>query len=223
MKLHHFRARIASVALVGAALATQSGAQNLVVNGNFSQGNVGFFSGYNYSSDLWVEGNDFVGTNPALYNVLGASFGDHTSGNGLMFIANGNLNPGAGAWIESLTVSANTTYTFSGWTASWGQNSNGTSGFDPSPARLLISVNGQVMPPFTVTATDGVWTQFSGNWSSGSATTAVLSIVDQNVDSYGNDFVLDDLRFAPVPEPASLLLLSAGVGSLLMRKRRAAR
>jgi hypothetical protein len=194
-------------------------AQNLINNPHFSDGNAGFFSGYNYSSDLWPEGNYFVGSNPILYNSLAASFGDHTSGTGLMYIANGNLNPGAGIWIQSVNVTPNTTYTFTGWTASWGQ-AVGAPGIDPSPARLLISINGQVIPPFTLAPQDGVWTQFSMTWNSGNATTAILSLVDQNTDSVGNDFVLDDFEFAPVPEPASLVVVGIGVLAALRRRRR---
>ncbi len=166
---------------------------NLLVNGDFSQGNTGFTSQYNYSSDLQPEGNYFVGYDPLDYHPNGANFGDHTTGTGLMLMANG-APTSITVWQETVNVSSSTDYTFSGWAASWGKN--GDIFTDASPAQLEFLVNGvQIGSEFTLIAGDGQWSQFSASWNSATSTTATIQIVDMNTASFGNDFAVDDLIF----------------------------
>ena len=62
---------------------------NLLTNGDFSAGNTGFTSQYTYSpGNLLHEGTYTVDNNPHNDSIYGASFGDHTTGKGLMLIAN---------------------------------------------------------------------------------------------------------------------------------------
>src|SRR5690606_7571638 len=41
------------------------------------------------------------------------------------------------------------------------------------------------------------WQEFFTTWNSGSATSATISIVNQNTEVAGNDFALDDIQFSP--------------------------
>ncbi len=167
---------------------------NLLINGDFSLGNTGFTSQYVYSTDLEPEGNYVVGNNPQNYNSGGASFGDHTTGTGLMLIANGAPTPNTVVWQETVSVSTATDYVFTGWAASWGELGNG---IDPSPAQLEFFVNGvQIGSEFTLIAQDGQWSQFSASWNSGTSASATITIVDMNTTPVGNDFALDDLAFS---------------------------
>jgi hypothetical protein len=176
--------------LIGTALPS-----NLLVNGDFSRGNTGFTSQYTYSTDLGPEGNYVVGADPQTYNSGGASFGDHTTGNGLMLIANGAPTPNTYVWQETVNVLNATNYTFSGWAASWGELGNN---IDPSPAQLEFFVNGvQIGSEFTLNAEDGQWSQFTASWNSGTSSVATITIVDMNTTPVGNDFALDDLAFGP--------------------------
>ena len=61
---------------------------NLVANGDFSLGNTGFTSQYVYTTNLFPEDTYVVGDNPNHFHPQGANFGDHTTGTGLMLIAN---------------------------------------------------------------------------------------------------------------------------------------
>ena len=141
------------------------------------------------------EGNYVVGSNPQDFNPYGRSFGDHTTGTGLMLIANGSPTPNTVLWQETVNAATLTSYVFSGWAASWGESSG--NGIDPSPAELEFFVNGvQIGSEFTLNAQDGQWSQFSATWSSATSGSATITIVDMNTATGGNDFAVDDLAFS---------------------------
>ncbi len=182
---------------------------NLLVNGDFSLGNTGFTSQYVYSTNLEPEGNYVVGDNPHNFHPGGASFGDHTTGTGLMLIANGAPTPNTVVWQETVNVSNGTNYVFSGWAASWGEGGSPAPS-DPSPAQLEFFVNGvQIGSEFTLIAQDGQWSQFSATWNSGTSGSATITIVDMNTASDGNDFAVDDLVFG-ASEAATAAISSDG-------------
>ncbi len=181
--------------LEGRRLLSQVG--NLLTNGDFGAGNAGFTSQYTYSpGNLLNEGTYTVDSNPSNDNMYGASFGDHTTGKGLMLIANGSPKSNYVVFQEILKVNKNTDYDILGWFAGWGQPQTG-SHVDPSPAHLRILINDvKIGSDFTPVAQDGQWSRFSAPWNSGASGTAKIQIVDLNTDRPGNDFVLDDLSFA---------------------------
>ena len=65
---------------------SQTFVNNLVVNGDFSGGNTGFFSGYQYASYNTVEGEYFISANPVNWNPGAATCTDHSSGSGKMML-----------------------------------------------------------------------------------------------------------------------------------------
>lgn len=165
---------------------------NMIVNGDFSQGNVGFTSVYTYTTNLWPEGTYYIGTNPNTYHSNFAICGDHTTGTGNMMIINGSGTPNAIVWQQTLPVVPNTTYRFSCWLASVHSS---------SPAQLQFFVNGvQIGPVFQATATTCNWNMFYDTWYSGTSTNATISIRNQNTSLSGNDFAIDDVYFAQVIE-----------------------
>jgi hypothetical protein len=190
-----------------------------IVNGDFSAGNAGFVSEYVFSPfDLIPAGVYNVGDDAFNFHPGAASFGDHTTGNGLMLLANGAPQPNTIVWQQTVTVDAFTNFVFTGWAASWGDFQIGTH-TDPSPAVLTFLVNGvPAGAPFTLPASDGEWAQFSVPWSSGPMTSAVLTIVDANLAGFGNDFALDDLALE-VPEPPGALVGIAALIAAIARRR----
>lgn len=189
---------------------------NLVQNGDFSAGVTGFSSSYAVNTNVYGEGEYTVDVDPHAAHVGGASFGDHTTGSGLMLIANGASNIARYVWAQSLGVAAGGDYVFSGWAASWGTFGNGAP--DPSPPILRLVINGsQIGSDFLVEAINGRWSEFQVAWNSGATTSATIQIFDVNAEPVGNDFALDDLRFVAtqaVAEPGSLALLAIALGLL---------
>lgn len=183
--------RALAVALVSALLlGSRSDAQNLIKNGDFESG---FSSQYAYDSSVFGAGTYAIGTDP--HNLRGdvASFGDHTSGTGNMLVANASTVAGTAVWTTTVTVAPQTQYTFGIWCASWGP----AGGADPSPARLQLFVNGsKVGAEFQPIAQVGQWTGFQRSWTSDTAQTVSLAVVDANLEGdNGNDFALDDISF----------------------------
>jgi PEP-CTERM motif-containing protein len=206
--------------LVAVVLLTSqpaANAENLLVNGNFEAGNTGFTSGYPY---LQQTGGYQVVHNPHDDWFGGFfSFGDHTTGAGLMLAVDGATTPGIVVWQETVNASILQTYEFTGWGASMGQ---GQPGIDPNPALLNFYANDVLFGSFSVPATNGVWTPFRStvNLLPGPVT---LKIIDLTTAGFGNDFTLDDLSFAAVPEPSGIVLIGIGVLGLVCYGWRKAR
>ncbi len=166
--------------------------ENLVRNGNFSSGNTQFTSGYSYCSTsncLYPEGYYAVGQNANFYhgNFVGR---DHTTGNGNFMIVNGTGVPNTIVWSESITVKPGTNYNFSAWVMTLVAS---------NPARLQFQINGVTIGTiFDAPLTSAVWQNFFVTWNSGGATTAVITILNQNTNLSGNDFGLDDISFIEI-------------------------
>ncbi|MGN6532939.1 MAG: T9SS type A sorting domain-containing protein [Ginsengibacter sp.] len=192
--------------------ATMKVGNELVVNGDFTAGNTGFISGYAYKEDIPNYNQELVddtGNNAYAVGTSGQNyhpsfFGmDHTNNqtgprNFMLVNGHGNIT----VWEETVKVEPNTNYYYS----AWAMNLNPT-----SPARLQFEVNGEKIgtiadltnaPKPTSSAAVNLtnWVRFyngnSAGWNSGSATTAVIRIVDLNSAANGNDFGLDDISFA---------------------------
>ncbi len=173
---------------------TGLGTENLIQNGDFSAGLTGFSSNYVPGTGgpwgiLSNEGTFAVATNPNLTHTAFASCGDHTGG-GNMLVVNGAGTPNQDVWCQTVNVTPNTNYAFGAWATSVVSN---------SPAILQISINGGLLgSPFTLPSATCQWTQFFQLWNSGGAVSATICIVNQNTQTGGNDFALDDIFFGPV-------------------------
>ncbi len=169
---------------------------NLVVNGDFSSGNVGFSSSYTYApppSTTLIEGNYSIYNNPNGVHTGFSSFGDHTSGTGNMMIING-ASTAVDVWCQTLSVAPNTDYQFSAWFANCSSVTTG-----PNVPILQFKVNGTLVGvPTPVTAAPGTWVNFFITWNSGPATSANICIYDAVTTAAGNDFVIDDISFRPI-------------------------
>jgi len=201
-------------ALCAIALTSTSQA-NLVVNGDFELGDTGFSSDY-ANGDIYDPSIYLVGTNPGAVHTSWASYGDHTSGAGNMMIINGSEDMNDRVWYQTgIAIAQNTTYYFSTWIAS---------SFATNLAELTFLINGDVVGnPIVASSTLGEWVLFYAEWGSGTNTVADLAIRNAQDAFDGNDFALDDIAFGetvPVPEPATLTLLTFAAAAGIRRRRR---
>ncbi|HUQ67207.1 MAG TPA: gliding motility-associated C-terminal domain-containing protein [Flavitalea sp.] len=173
---------------------------NLLKNGDFSNGNNDFNSGYSYTPTNVSEGEYFVGNDPRTWNISLDYCSDHTNGNGQMLLVNGSPEAGKTIWSQSVNIKPNTDYAFSAWLQSvW----------SPNPANLQFYINGVPLDTsLTSTSPPCNWSQFSEIWNSGANTSVTLSIVDLNTAVIGNDFALDDISFTElVPVEDSITIM----------------
>ena len=187
------------------AVTTRSN-NSLVQNGDFSQGNTSFTSGYTYTTvppvgqpcNTWgilgCDGYYTINTNANNTHSNFASFPDHTTGTGNMLIANGSQNPSLNVWCQTINVLPNTRYDFSAWVTSC------VSGGSTSLPHLKFTINGvAISPAYTPSTIAGVWGQFAALWTSGPSTTTVdICINDSSNVVGGNDFAIDDIAFNAV-------------------------
>lgn len=196
--------------------ATFSLATELITNGSFTAGNIGFTTAYTFVADgpgqneLIPEGtysivNDANLVHPSFYGKQR----NGTAGN--IMVINGHPSLGSAVWNQnSITVQPNTTYYFSAWAMSVVNGNN---------AVLSFSINGNQVGttaflPNGYSNIDGPynWIRFFGTWNSGSETTANLAIINLNTVLGGNDFALDDISFGTLAPIGLTVSPTANVG-----------
>ena len=181
---------LAVLALTFLVVSSAAG-DDAIVNGNFELGNTGFSTGYLYSpGNIWPEGTYDIVTNPSSAHPSASSYGDHTSGSGLMMAGNGSANGNTVIWSETVAVEEYSMYSLSVWISSW---------YPASPAILDVLFDGVVVGNITAPEEAGVWAECVVSWDSELASTVTISIVDRNDIALGNDFALDDISMMQVP------------------------
>lgn len=171
---------------------------NLIINGNFSSGNTGFYTDYTVGSVpcynlgyLDCEGTYDVITNPQLGHANWSNCGDHTSGSGNMMVVNGAASL-QNVWCQQIPVMPGMDYKFSGWCAAV---------TSASPPILQIAVNGTLVGDiFNSGGAPCNWEQFGADFNSGANGVIEICITNLNTATGGNDFALDDLTLQKICE-----------------------
>lgn len=163
---------------------------NLIVNGDFSQGNTGFTSQYLYSPGSGLnEGVYTVSSNVTAWHSGLSNCSAH-DGSGSMMLVNGASGQNTVVWSQTINVQRNTNYAFSTWLQSLASS---------NPAKLQFSINGNIIGNgITGPSSTCSWSKFYTTWNSGLDMTATISIINTNLQTSGNDFALDDISFSPV-------------------------
>lgn len=179
------------------SLNSQSIGANLVINGDFSQGNTGFSSQYNFSVSGLTAGVYNVGSNITSWHPGMAACQDHTTGNGNMMMVNGADQPNIKVWTQTIPVQPNTNYVFYTWLQTI---------TTVNPSQLQFSINGISLGNiFNANAQSCIWDRFSSSWNSGNNTSATISIMNMSTQFSGNDFALDDIFFGELKSKTDTL------------------
>lgn len=167
---------------------------NLIVNGDFSQGNTGFQSLYTR-----VDGN--IGGAQTYDVATGWSvltYGDHTTGSGRMLGVNGSNVANIAFWSQSVSVTPNTDYTYSFWVSSW----------YPGPTPLAVKVDDITIATAQAPAQTGQWQKVSVAWNSGAKTSATFSMLATQGFDIGGDFAIDDISLVGTNRPPTFSSLN---------------
>ncbi|MGA2297206.1 MAG: T9SS type A sorting domain-containing protein [FCB group bacterium] len=164
-----------------------------IINGDFHLGNIGFFSDYIYDPlNLSPEGNYTVTDNPKkIYSDLSPCH-DHTTGNDSMLVANGSFFLNSVVWGQEVKkILSNTDYQFSVWLGMCHAS---------HPSSIAMYINGTLLDTNIIMLPHDVcvWHNYQYYWSSGNNTSATITLIDTSVESFGNDFMIDDISFRPI-------------------------
>lgn len=165
----------------------------LVSDGNFSNELYNFYSEYQIDSTPPLnEGMYYICSNGnCLLNDWSACF-DHTTGSSLgsLMLVNGATVANVKLWCQQISVHAQTYYQFSAWA---------TTVYPNNPPLLQFSINNELLDvPLQASSILCQWTSFQSSWYSGINTSAEICIVNQNIQSGGNDFAIDDISFKEI-------------------------
>lgn len=172
-------------------LRSQVMGANIVVNGDFSQGNTGFNSDYNFTLSNNAAGQYGVAATPAGWSSgINSNCRDHSSGTGNMLLVSSAPVANQVLWKQKVPVTPFTNYAFSAWVQSIVVNST---------ANLRFAINGRVIDaPILSQAQLCTWSEQFITWTAGDTTEAELAIVNLNTGTGNSYFALDDISFAEV-------------------------
>ena len=179
---------------------------NLIVNGDFEQGNTGFSTDYSPGTGgtyglLSNEGQYAISSSPSLVHNNFVFCNDHTVAPGVnQLVVNGSDFANQNIWCQTVLVQPNTTYQFGAWVSAVYN--------DPNPAQLQFYINGSPLGSnFSPSGNQCDWTQFTENWISGTAVSAQICVVNLLSTISQNDFSIDDITFSPVCESQDVVVV----------------
>jgi len=167
--------------------------ENLIANGDFTQGDVGFTSDYilHTGNNNLPDGRYSITQNARTVHGGFSNCSEHTNNNGLMMVVNASGQPND-VWCQTIAIESESEYRFSAWAASM---------VSQNPARLQFSINGVLIGDvFQAPTQTCQWREFTATWFSDNTTTAEICIANVNNTPAGNDFALDDITFNRICE-----------------------
>lgn len=166
---------------------------NLIYNGDFSLGNVGFDTDYIFGSiGNFKQGYYTITDNPQIFHPGFAPCKDYTrDAAGLMMIFDSFSSLNKLVWKQKVNVDQNADYSFK-------MNATKLVYYDDS--ELLIKINGQQVAKFKVTHMSCTWNQLDITWNSQINTEAEIEIFNLTTIMRGNDLAIDDISLTKLKQ-----------------------
>jgi hypothetical protein len=163
---------------------------NLVKNGDFESGAMGFKSDFIYTDTSFNRGYYIITEN---INRYGSDFVNPIPKTGKYYAINVNKSGNQRLWYDSITVKPNTTYSFSCIAA------NIKADFE-NPGVMNLKVNSKkVCPSLSLSFGSPAWTSRSIKFKTGPQETRIeISIVDEIWTLTGNDVAIDNIIFKEI-------------------------
>ena len=160
---------------------------NLVINGDFENGDDGSFTTGTLPFDPNCQIQSYAVVNNATDKCGNVSVFDHTNPPfGLFLDIDGYSSAAGDVWCQNVSVTSFTNYTFSFWATDFNLT-------DMNP-NINMTINGTVVNAVSVN-TD-VWTQYVATWNSGATSGAITLCLNQtNFIGIGVDYGIDDIEF----------------------------
>ena len=173
-------------------VATNDLNTNLLYNGTFEDGNIGFYSGYTSlfpSNTIGIQAAYGITVNASFWDSIFSPCVDHTYGNGIgkMMVINGAVGGNNPFWKQTIAIEKNKNYTFSYFAQSVTAS---------NPAQISVSLNGVATGIDTLPSSTCIWEEYSYSWFSGNDSSLTIVLTDLEDAAIGNDFALDDLSFS---------------------------
>jgi len=159
----------------------------LIVNGDFEQGNNFFQSDYyiNCNSGYLPQGAYCISNTSTQFYSTWTGCKDFKNNNGNFLVSDGASIPNQKIWCQTVNVEQNQDYAFSAWIATL---------ISINPPIMQFSINGKLLgETFKSNNTPCKWEEFFQVWNSENENTAEICIVNQNIQGDGNDFALDGI------------------------------
>ena len=166
----------------------------LIINGDFEQGNVFFSSQYDYlPSKITQQKSYCLSKNPKGTYAKFDACGDHTSGFGNMMIVNGDSSGKHYFWGQTVyDIKKNTDYQFYYWC---------TNVDTTNPTAIYVIFNNDTLKEHAYLGPakeSCIWHQVIFTWNSGNNDTLQILLTDFNRRYFGNDFAIDDISLQEV-------------------------
>ena len=173
-------------------VATNALNTNLIFNGTFEYGDLGFFSAYSSlfpTNPSGAQESYGITNNASSWHPSYSACVDHTLGNGIgkMMVLDGATNGTSPFWQQTIAVEKNKNYVFTYFAQSL-TNTN--------PAEIQAVFNGITVGIDTLQLLTCDWLSTSYNWFSGNDSSITIVLTDLNNSAIGNDFALDDISLS---------------------------
>ena len=158
---------------------------NLIYNGDFEWGYLGFISDYQINCNNIADGEICISSNPSNVNNGFSVCTDYTEEGTNMLVVNGSVELNKRVWCQEVKVKPYETYLFTFWATSLN---------DLNPANLYVTFNDNIIgTSFTLSSQPCDWQQYLIFWTNEADTLVNVCIINGNNTYDGNDFAIDDI------------------------------